>query len=192
MSKRRIIIIPIVAVMVAVLGVSVFAGSPSVGFNVRDKDGTDVTANFEGKQCSKLDLTKVSGLQKKIDKVNNKVKIKDFKYVIGYDIEPQAGYSLTSSPYKVTFSDYSIKSGSVGLVVHKLDNGSYECRVFKGSDALAYIDGVKEFSPFCLYMATPSKSPQTGDYAPFYVAALGVVLMAGGVFFVIKAKKASK
>lgn len=192
MSKRKILIIPIVAVMVAIMGVSVFAGSPSVGFNVRDKDGNDVTVNFEGTQCSKIDLTKVSGLQKEVDKVNNKVKIKDFKYVIGYDIEPKAGYSLTASPYKVTFTDSSIKSGSIGLVVHELDDGSYEFRVFKGTGALAYIDGIKEFSPFCLYMLTPKGSPQTGDYAPLYVAVMGAVLLAGGVFFVIKAKNAAK
>ncbi|MBR2555542.1 MAG: LPXTG cell wall anchor domain-containing protein [Aeriscardovia sp.] len=193
MSKKRLLILPIVFLMVAIMGVSVFAGaSPSVGFDVRDNNGNNVTSNFTGTDCSKIDLTKISGLQKKIDAVNDKVKVKDFKYVIGYDIKPVAGYAPSAKSYKVTFANNSIKSGNVGLVVHQKADGTYDIRVFKGTGALAYIDGIKEFSPFCLYYAKPSSSPQTGDYAPAYIAAIAVVLLSGGVFFAIRAKKATK
>ena len=192
MSKKRLLILPIVILMVAIMGMSVFAGSPSVGFDVRDNNGNDVTSNFQGTDCSKIDLTKISGLQKKIDEVNNKVKVKDFKYVIGYDIKPVAGYTPSAKSYKVTFANNSIKSGNIGLVVHQKADGTYDIRVFKGTGALAYIDGIKDFSPFCLYYAKPSSSPQTGDYASVYVAATAVLLILGGVFFAVRAKKATK
>ena len=192
MSKKRLLIFPIVAIIVAVMGISVFAGSPSVGVDVRDKDGNDVTSEFVVKDGKKIDLSDVKGLQDGINKVNNKLKVKDFKYIVGYDVEPNSGNALNKGPYKVTFANNTVKSGYVGIVVHQLDDGSYEYRVFKGSGALAYISGVKSFSPFCLYVAKPSSSPQTGDYAPIYIAAIGFALLSGGVFFAIKAKKATK
>lgn len=192
MSKKRLLIIPIMAIIVAVMGISVFAGSPSVGIDVRDKDGNNVTSEFTTKDGKKIDLTDIKGLQGEIDKVNNKLKVKDFKYIIGYDVEPDVGNSLNKGPYKVTFANNTVKTGYVGIVVHQLDDGSYEYRVFKGTGSLAYISGVKSFSPFCLYIAKPSSSAQTGDYAPVYIAALGVLLLSGGVFFAIKAKKATK
>ncbi len=192
MSKKKLMILPIVAIIVAIMGISVFAGSPSVGVDVRDKDGNNVSSEFVVKEAKKIDLTKVSGLQKEIDKVNNKLKVKDFKYIVGYDVEPGAGVTLKDAPYKVTFANNTVKSGYVGIVVHQLDDGSYEYRVFKGTGALAYIGGVKSFSPFCLYVAKASSSPQTGDYAPVYIAAIGAVLLCGGVFFAIRAKKATK
>lgn len=188
MSKKKLMILPIVAIIIAFMGISVFAGSPSKGFKVEDNNGNDITGYFEGSTCSKIDLSTIDGLQKKIDAVNNKLKVKDFKHVVSYDIQPKAGVNI-DYPCKVTILE-KISKGNVGIVVH--DGRTTDVRVFKGSGSYATISGIKSFSPFSVYYAKPSSSPQTGDYAPVYIATIGAVLLLGGVFFAIRARKATK
>ena len=195
MSKKKLLILPIVTIMVLIMGITVFAGgSPTPFFKVYSGKN-DVTAYFSGNDCSKIDLSKVSGLQAAINKVNSKLKVSDFNksknYVAGYNIVPVAGYAADEKPYKVVILQ-KVPKGSVGIVVHQKVNKSYEYRVFNGDGDYAYIDGINDFSPFCLYVAKPSSSPQTGDSAPIYIAAIAVVLLSGGVFFAVRAKKATK
>ena len=189
MSKKKLIILPIVAIILAFMGVSVFAApSPYKGIKVEDKNGHDVTGYFTVTSCSKIDLSSIDGLQKKIDAVNNKLKVKDFKHIVSYDVQPKAGYNI-EYPCKVTVLE-KIPKGNVGIVVH--DGRTVDVNVFKGSGTYATISNINSFSPFSVYYAKPSSSPQTGDYAPVYIAAIGAVLLCGGVFFAIRAKKASK
>ena len=81
MNKRKLIALPLIVVMViAMMGFTVLAagGSASSGFKVYESDGTDVTSGFHGESVTGIDLSKVSGLLAKIDKVNNKLKVKDY------------------------------------------------------------------------------------------------------------------
>ena len=195
MNKKKFLIIPIVAIMVLIMGISVFAGGSPTPFIKIYSNNTDVTGKFSCSDCSKIDLSKVSGLQAAINKVNSKLKVSDFNksksFVAGYNILPNNGYSTDEKPYKVVILQ-KVPKGSVGIVVHQKVNKTYEYRVFNGDGEYAYIDGINDFSPFCLYVAKPSSSPQTGDSAPIYIAAIAVVLLSGGVFFAVRAKKATK
>lgn len=195
MSKKKLLILPIVTIMVLIMGISVFAGGSPTPFIKIYSGQTDVTDKFTCSDCSKIDLSKVSGLQAEINKVNSKLKVSDFNkskaFVAGYNIVPVNGYAADEDPYKVIILQ-KVPKDSVGIVVHQKPNKSYEYRVFKGDGDYAYIDKVSDFSPFCLYVAKPSSSPQTGDSAPFYIAAIAVVLLSGGVFFAVCAKKATK
>ena len=194
MSKHRLFLIPlIVLLLVSVLSITVFAASPTAGFRVYQNNGSsdadDISDQFEGQKAKAIDLTEVPGLQSKIDKVNNKLKVSDFKFKTGYDIELKG--TGGTKPWRVYLTDYKVPSGYVGIVIHK--NGSdYDVRVFKGKGTYGYIDNINSASPFFVYSAKVSTSPQTGDFAPAYIAMIALTLMACGTIFAIRAKRAGK
>lgn len=201
MSKRKLLVLPlIVVVLVSVFGLSVMAagnGSPTNdGFKVYDKSGSDVTSHFSGTQYTgSVDITKDPKIQEKINKINSKLKPGDFKTkVFGVDIEKKAGDSNQgTSPWKVLITS-TVKTDEVGIVAHKKDDGSVECRVFKGTgkNTCAYITDVTDFSPFVLYTAKVTTSAKTGDFAPAYIALISVALLTCGAVFAVFAKKESK
>ena len=179
--------------LVSVLSITVFAASPTAGFRVYQNNGSsdadDISDQFETKKVKAIDLTEVPGLQSKIDKVNNKLNVSDFKFKTGYDIELKG--TGGTKPWRVYLTDYKVPSGYVGIVIHK--NGSdYDVRVFKGKGTYGYIDNINSASPFFVYSAKVSTSPQTGDFAPAYIAMIALTLMACGTIFAIRAKRAGK
>ena len=64
----------------------------------------DISDQFEGQKAKAIDLTEVPGLQSKIDKVNNKLKVSDFKFKTGYDIELKG--TGGTKPWRVYLTDY--------------------------------------------------------------------------------------
>ena len=191
MNKKKLIILPLIVVMiVAMMGISVLAagGSATSGVKVYESDGSDVTSGFHAESVTGLDLSKVSGLQAKIDKVNNKLKVKDFKFKVGYEIQGSTG----TAPWKVVFTSYKPSKNEVCIMIHETSAGNYDVQVFKGTGNYAAMTGVKSFSPFYLYTATAKSSAQTGDFAPAYIAMISVALITLGAIFAVRAKKATK
>lgn len=194
MSKRKSFLIPLVVLLlVSVMGITVFAGSPTAGFIIRQNNGSsetdDISDQFEANPAKAIDLTEVSGLQAKIDKVNNKLKVSDFKFKSGYNIVLKG--TGGTKPWRVYLTDYKVPSGYVGIVIHKNGN-DYDVRVFKGNGTYGYIDNITSASPFYVYSAKIATSAQTGDFAPSYVAMIALALMACGTIFAIRAKRAGK
>ncbi len=125
MNKRKLIALPLIVVMViAMMGFTVLAagGSASSGFKVYESDGSDVTSGFTGSSVSGIDLSKVSGLQAKIDKVNNKLKVKDFKFKCGQEIQGSTG----TAPWKVVLTGYKPGSKEVCIMIHETSAGNYD------------------------------------------------------------------
>lgn len=191
MNKRKIIALPLIVVMiVAMMGFTVLAagGSATSGVKVYESDGTDVTSGFHAENVTGIDLSKVSGLQAKIDKVNNKLKVKDFKFKVGYEIQGSKG----TAPWKVVFTSYKPSKNEVCIMIHEKSAGNYDVQVFKGTGNYAAMTNVNGFSPFYLYTAKAKSSAQTGDFAPAYIAMISVALISLGAIFAVRAKKATK
>ena len=62
MNKKRLLALPVICIVVAMIGMAVMAASSSKGFFVTDADGDDITALFDGTVLSGTDLNSVSGL----------------------------------------------------------------------------------------------------------------------------------
>ena len=192
MNQKRLLALPIVCIVVAMLGVAVMASSATKGFKVEDANGTDITKLFDGPSASSIDLSTVSGLQDKLSAVDKDVKVADLKFVVGYDIEPNAGFTGSEpSPYKVTiFTD--VAENEVAVLIHVEDSGAkVVLNVIKGK-ATEISGTVTDFSPFLVYKATVQKSAQTGEYAAPYIVMISVALVSCGAIFAIRAKKATK
>ena len=194
MSKKKIIALPLIVVMiVAIMGMTVLAaGSATSGFKVYQNNGStsadDVTGHFTGSSAKSLDLSSVSGLQAKINKVNSKLKVSDFKLKQSVDISGSYG----TAPWRVVLTGYKPGTNEVVIMIHETSAGNYTVEVFKGTGNYAAMKNVNGFSPFYLYTATAKSSAQTGDFAPAYIAMISVALLSCGVIFAIRAKKATK
>ena len=199
MSKKKLFILPvIVLVIVSIMSISVLAAGSAQndGFKVYKNNGSssadDITGQFTGSILTSdggFDLSKVPDLQDKINDVNNKLKVKDFKFKTGADID--ARNVTGAKPWRVYLTGAKVSSSYVAIIVHD-KGGSYDVRVFKGTGDYGYIQNIQSASPFYLYVAKVSSSAQTGDYVPAYVAMISVGLLAFGAFFAIRAKKETK
>lgn len=194
MSKRRLFLIPLIVVLlVSLMSITVFAGSPTAGFKVFQNNGSsdadEISEQFESKNAKPIDLTEVPGLQAKINEVNSKLKVSNFKFKSGYDIELKGNGG--TKPWRIYLTDYKVPSGYVGIVLHKNGN-DYDIKVFKGNGTYGYIDDITSASPFFVYSAKLNTSAQTGDFAPAYVAMVALALMSCGTIFAIRAKRAGK
>lgn len=195
MSKYKFFILPfVVLLLVSVMSITVFAsGSPSVGVQVYQNNGSseadDITGQFEYKSIEAMDLGDISGLQAKISSVNSKLKVSDFNFKSGYNLELKGDGG--SKPWRVYLTDYKVPSGYVGIVIHKNGN-DYDVDVFQGSGDYGYIEDITSASPFYVYSAKVTTTSQTRDFAPFYVALSSVLLISIGAFFALRAKSTSK
>lgn len=195
MSKKKLFILPvIVLVIVSIMSISVLGASPSAGFKVYKNNGSgdanDITSEFKGEKISAMNLNDISGLQDLINKVDKKLKVKDFVCKASYEIRNTG--SDAGKPWRIVFTDYKVSSSYVAITVHKTGASSYDVKVFKGNGGYAAISDVTSTSPFYLYVAKVNSSAQTGDFVPAYVAMIAVALMSCGAIFAIRAKKASK
>ena len=176
------------------MSISVLAsGSPTTGVTVYQNNGSseadDITEQFECRPLVAMDLSEVSGLQTKINKVNSNLKVSDFNFKTGYDLELMGDGG--TKPWKVCLTDYKVPSGYVGIVLHK--NGNYyDVDVFQGNDSYGYIEDITSASPFYVYSAKVTNSSKINDLAPFYVALTSVLLISFGAFFALRAKSTNK
>lgn len=195
LKKFRFFLITfVVLLLVSFMSITVLAGgSPTTGVIVYQNNGSseadDITGQFVCKPLDAMDLSDVSGLQSKINKVNSKLKVSDFNFKSGYDLELLGDGG--TKPWKVCLTDYKVPSGYVGIVLHK--NGSdYDVDVFQGNDSYGYIEDITSASPFYVYSAKVTNTSQINDLAPFYVALTSVLLISFGAFFALRAKGTNK
>lgn len=186
MNKKKLMMVPVVAVVVAMFGVSVLAASPSKNVIVKDADNNTVSATVSESSAS-VDLTSIDGLADKVKAINSEAKLEDATLVVGYDVSTNE----TNSPFTVTVLT-TIGENEIGILVHKLSDGSTEVLdVEKG--AVGSLSGtVNEFSPFLVYKIAVQSSSQTGEYATPYIVMISVALVACGAVFAVRAKKATK
>ena len=195
MNKKRLLVLPIVAIVVALLGVSVMAASPCSGsWHVHDKAGNHVNQYFKGDPIANpnLDLSTVSGLKAAVEAKG--LKLSDFTFKSAFEVyrDTSVTYDLAgNNPHTVLF-EVTVASGQHVIVIHETGANSYDYAIDEYSEGLVCISGVTSFSPFYIYVGGPTNSPQTGDFAPAYIAMISVALISCGAIFAIRAKKATK
>jgi len=205
--KKKFLILPIVAIVVAMFGVAVFAKTETSGFTrgsqqnwitIYDGAGKNITDDCEMKPIDFDGVTffesdseaesVIPGITAKISAVDSKLKASDFKGYVAYYINGYTDETLSAGPYKVTINS-PVGANEVYILVHSAGDGVNEYSIAKGGKPTITVDG---FSPFYVFTATSMTSPVTGDYAPLYIALASVSLLACGAFFAVQAKKSSK
>ena len=192
MNKKRLLALPVVCVVVAMIGASVMAaGSAQKNFTVTNEAGEDITANYSGLDVALSDDDKASlvesfknidGIQDQINEVNDKAKVEDAELVAVIDIQENV---KTDGKKTVTFTGIGSNSGDVFAIYHL--GGTGESVVT--SDPSITVDG---FSPFLVFRIAVTSSAQTGEYATPYIVVLAGALVACGAVCVVRAKKATR
>ena len=151
MNKKRLLALPVVCVVVAMIGASVMAaGSAQKNFTVTNEAGEDITANYSGLDVALSDDDKASlvesfknidGIQDQINEVNDKAKVEDAELVAVIDIEENV---KTDGKKTVTFTGIGSNSGDVFAIYHL--GGTGESVIT--SDPSITVDG---FSPFLVF-----------------------------------------
>jgi hypothetical protein len=195
MSKKRLLALPIVAIVVALFGVSVMAASPCSGsWHVHDKDNIHVNQFFigESKPNPNLDLSTVSGLKEAVEAKG--IDLSRFTFKAAFDVkrDERVEYDLAGRNSHTVLFDVTVAAGQHVIVIHEKATNSYDFAIDEYNEGLVCISGVTSFSPFYVYVGAPATSPQTGDFAPAYIAMISVALISCGAIFAIRAKKATK
>ena len=194
MNKKKLLVLPIVAIVVAMFCVFVMGASPVTGvWKVYDKDNIDQSINFKADSLSDpgLDLGSIPSIKAAIEAKG--LKTTDFKFKVGYDVhvDPLATtYDVGAHNNHTVYFKVDVAANEYALVVHKGASG-YTFNIIPGAVSEVSINNI-EFSPFYVYIGSKSTSPQTGDFAPAYIAMISVALVSCGAIFAIRAKKATK
>lgn len=195
MNKKRLLALPIICVIVAMMGISVMAASPCSGsWHVHDKAHNHVNQYFKGDPMPNpnLDLSTVSGLKAAVEAKG--LELSDFTFKSAFDVyrDTTVTYDLAANnPHTVLF-EVTVAAGQHVIVIHEKSANSYDFAIDEYDEGLVCISGVTSFSPFYIYVGGPTNSPQTGDFAPAYIAMISVALISCGAIFAIRAKKATK
>lgn len=195
MNKKRLLALPIICVIVAMMGISVMAASPCSGsWHVHDKAHNHVNQYFKGDPIPNpnLDLSTVSGLKAAVEAKG--LELSDFTFKSAFDVyrDNSVSYDLAANnPHTVLF-EVTVAAGQHVIVIHEKSANSYDFAIDEYDEGLVCISGVTSFSPFYIYVGGPTNSPQTGDFAPAYIAMISVALISCGAIFAIRAKKATK
>lgn len=195
MNKKRLLVLPVICVIVAMMGISVMAASPCSGsWHVHDKAGNHVNQYFKGDPIANpnLDLSTVSGLKAAVEAKG--LELSDFTFKSAFDVyrDNSVSYDLAANnPHTVLFQ-VTVAAGQHVIVIHEKSANSYDFAIDEYDEGLVCISGVTSFSPFYIYVGGPTNSPQTGDFAPAYIAMISVALISCGAIFAIRAKKATK
>ena len=193
-KMKKLVVMPIIAVIVAMLGISVMAASPCSGvWHVVDKDGTDVCEFFVGNEMANpnWDLSTVPGLKEAVEAKG--LDITKLKFKAGYNVkrDESVPYDLEGRNPHTVYFPVPLAADEYAIVIHNGTNG-FAFNICTGPLSEVYIKGITDFSPFAIYVGSPTTSPQTGDFAPAYIAMISVALISCGAIFAIRAKKASK
>ena len=195
MNKKRLLVLPVICVIVAMMGISVMAASPCSGsWHVHDKAGNHVNQYFKGDPIANpnLDLSTVSGLKAAVEAKG--LELSDFTFKSAFDVyrDTTVTYDLAANnPHTVLF-EVTVAAGQHVIVIHEKSANSYDFAIDEYDEGLVCISGVTSFSPFYIYVGAPENSPPTGDFAPAYIAMISVALISCGAIFAIRAKKATK
>ena len=195
MNKKRLLVLPIICVIVAMMGISVMAASPCSGsWHVHDKAHNHVNQYFKGDPIPNpnLDLSTVSGLKAAVEAKG--LELSDFTFKSAFDVyrDTTVTYDLAANnPHTVLF-EVTVAAGQHVIVIHETGANTYDFAIDEYDEGLVCISGVTSFSPFYIYVGGPTNSPQTGDFAPAYIAMISVALISCGAIFAVRAKKATK
>ena len=195
MNKKKLLALPVICVIVALMGISVMAASPCSGsWHVHDKAGNHVNQYFQGDPYPNpnLDLSTVSGLEAAVKAKG--LELSDFTFKSAFDVHRDNSVSYdvaANNPHTVLF-EVTVAAGQHVIVIHEKSPGSYDFAIDEYDEGLVCISGVTSFSPFYIYVGAPENSPPTGDFAPAYIAMISVALISCGAIFAIRAKKATK
>ena len=195
MNKKRLLVLPVICVIVAMMGISVMAASPCSGsWHVHDKAGNHVNQYFKGDPIANpnLDLSTVSGLKAAVEAKG--LKLSDLTFKAAYDVyrDTTVEYDLAGRNSHTVLFEVTVAAGQHVIVIHKTGANSYDFAIDEYHEGLVCISGVTSFSPFYIYVGAPENSPPTGDFAPAYIAMISVALISCGAIFAIRAKKATK
>ena len=195
MNKKRLLVLPIICVIVAMMGISVMAASPCSGsWHVHDKAGNHVNQYFKGDPIANpnLDLSTVSGLKAAVEAKG--CKLSDFTFKSAFNVyrDTTVDYDLAGRNSHTVLFEVTVAAGQHVIVIHEKGTNSYDFAIDEYDEGLVCISGVTSFSPFYIYVGAASTSPQTGDFAPAYIAMISVALISCGAIFAIRAKKATK
>ena len=195
MNKKRLLVLPIICIIVAMMGISVMAASPCSGsWHVHDKAGNHVNQYFKGDPIANpnLDLSTVSGLKAAVEAKG--LKLSDFNFKAAYDVyrDTSVDYDLAGRNSHTVLFEVTVAAGQHVIVIHEKGTNSYDFAIDEYDEGLVCISGVTSFSPFYIYVGAPENSPPTGDFAPAYIAMISVALISCGAIFAIRAKKATK
>ncbi len=187
MNKKRLMALPVVCVVVAMIGASVMAaGSAQKNFKVTDESGTDITVDYSGDAfdagSTKLADLGLSGLEDDVKAANSEAKIEDAEIVAAYMITEDVSHTGKKT---VEILGVSGNASDVFVTVHKDSQGNFEY-------AIGTSIQVSSVSPFVVYKIAVNSSAQTGEYATPYIAMISVALLACGAVFAVRAKKATK
>lgn len=196
MKMKRLLAMPIMCLVVAMLGVAVMAASPSQSFKVHLDDASDAdrSPKFHGTAITSttFKVTDIPGIDAALTAEDKDLKASDFSYLVGYDVQPNAGYDPVENPYRV-FITADIGANDYAILVHlHKDNSFDKYEIIKGAKSEISIGGINDFSPFLVFKATVKASAQTGEYAAPYIIMISVALVSCGAIFAIRAKKATK
>ena len=196
--NKKLMILPIIAVVVAIMGLNVWAvpGSQQNWVKIYLGD-EDVTNNFDIEQIPDFSgamapsdwksgpITEYQDVYDLIKKFDKNLTPDKFQAKVGYEITPKAGYTVSGS-YKVVVQA-ACADNEVWVFTH-----GYAEDVAVGKGGKPTVSGITSFSPFYVFTATSKTSAQTGDFAPAYIAMIGVALVSCGAIFAVRAKKDSK
>ena len=195
MKMKRLLAMPIMCLVVAMLGVAVMAASPSQSFKVHiDATDEDRSTKFHGTAITSttFKVTDIPGIDAALTAEDKDLKAGDFSYLVGYDVQPNAGYDPVENPYRV-FITADIGANDYAILVHLHKDYSFDkYEIIKGAKSEISIGGINDFSPFLVFKATVKASAQTGEYAAPYIIMISVALVSCGAIFAIRAKKATK
>ena len=211
--NKKLMALPTMALVVSMLGASVFAATSSPVSALLKKatagDGTDLTDGSAGKGriviVDDQDDQKVLG-KKATELVsaaditsavnNSKFDAAKFEIVKTFDAhyEDATGTpaALPDDLKPVTVDiNYSATDTEAVLILH-YENGAWKI-VGKSVAKAVSVETfeVSDLSPFAIAKASATTSAQTGEYAGTYIIMVAVALVAAGAVFAIRAKKAS-
>ena len=195
MKMKRLLAMPIMCLVVAMLGVAVMAASPSRTFKVTNKDDKRVDPEFHGDPITSTSfkVSDIPGIDAELAAKDKDLKASAFSYLVGYDVEPNdPNHTFSEAPYRV-YITADIGANDYAVVVHLDDNGNLDTyEIIKGATSEVSVGGINSFSPFLVFKATVKASAQTGEYAAPYIIMISVALVSCGAIFAIRAKKATK
>lgn len=210
--SKRFMTLPVIGIVVAMLGASVFAASPSpTGFHVYDPTvPEDVFPDHEVTQYFVMEdgylndavpdpvLADIDGIQDKINSKDSSLKVADFSIVKRFNIHLNNAVGVDDdyvpSVNRVSV-DFKTAKNEVAILLHYNKNASSPAGgkwefVAIAKDASVLDGAVNGCSPFAIFKASAKSSAQTGEYVGTYIVMISVALVACGAVFAIRAKKA--
>ena len=150
-------------------------------------------AQVEGKYVFKVD-PKATKDEIKAAVEAKGLELSDFTFKSAFEVyrDTTVDYDLTGRNSHTVLFEVTVAAGQHVIVIHKTGGNSYDFAIDEYNEGLVCISGVTSFSPFYIYVGGPQNSPQTGDFAPAYIAMISVALISCGAIFAVRAKKATK